>query len=245
VVFPDPGRPVSITERLSRSKHLIAYEASTRVRSVRNRAIVPALMFHSVGLDSHPWIWSFLSEPVESFAAKVRLLRDRGFTGVFWQDLHGYMEGRTPVAPDSILLTFDDGYLDNWVYAFPILKKYGMRGTVFVNPEFVDPGTEVRPTLDDVWAGRCGMEERALKPSEIHSTLSDRRLERSPISGRSQHTTYVLADGHVPREIDNLALRSTVTQVPNDVADAKRALPVLVVSDPHPLAPKAASPAQS
>ncbi|MDP9177203.1 MAG: polysaccharide deacetylase family protein [Gemmatimonadota bacterium] len=86
-------------------------------------------------------------------------MRDEGFTGIFWEDLYGYMDRRTTLAPDSILLTFDDGYLDNWVYAFPILKKYGMKGTVFVNPDFVDPGTEVRPTLEDVWAGRCRMEE--------------------------------------------------------------------------------------
>jgi hypothetical protein len=32
----------------------------------------------------------------------------------------------------SIVITFDDGYLDNWVYAHPILQKYGMHAVVFV-----------------------------------------------------------------------------------------------------------------
>src|SRR5690606_13426141 len=55
----------------------------------------------------------------------------------------------------QLVLTFDDGYLDNWVYACPILKKYKLKATIFVNPEFVDTSEEVRRTLEDVWAGRC------------------------------------------------------------------------------------------
>ena len=44
----------------------------------------------------------------------------------------------------DIVLTFDDGYLDNWVFAYPLLEKYNLRGTIFVNPEFVDPSLEIR-----------------------------------------------------------------------------------------------------
>ena len=52
-------------------------------------------------------------------------------------------------------MTFDDGYLDNWVYVYPLLKRAGWRGLVYVNPEFVDPGEQPRPNLEDVWSGRC------------------------------------------------------------------------------------------
>jgi hypothetical protein len=66
--------------------------------------------------------------------------------------------GKT-IPPNSIVLTFDDGYLDNWVYAYPLLKKYGFKGTIFVNPEFVDPTEDYRPNLEDVWAGKVRPEE--------------------------------------------------------------------------------------
>ena len=52
--------------------------------------------------------------------------------------------------PDNcIVLTFDDGYLDNWVNAVPLLRKYEMRGTVYVTPEFVQQSTELRPNIED------------------------------------------------------------------------------------------------
>ncbi len=129
------------------------------MRLLRNSKIVPALMLHSVGLESHSWIWNMLSESVESCEQKLTALKEHGFTTIFWGDLYDYMAGYRPLPRDSILITFDDGYLDNWVLAYPILKRLGMKATIFVTPEFVDPGSSARPTLDDVETGRCGRDE--------------------------------------------------------------------------------------
>lgn len=125
----------------------------------RNTRIVPALMFHSVGLQDHAWAWSYISESLEQFEGKIVRLAKAGYRAVFWEELYEYMAGRRHLPGNSILLTFDDGYLDNWVYVYPILRKYGMKGTIFVSPDFVDPGTEVRPNLDDARAGRCAGSE--------------------------------------------------------------------------------------
>ena len=77
----------------------------------------------------------------------------------FWSELFDHMAGSKPPLRDSIFLSFDDGYLDNWTYVFPILKKYGMKATIFVSPDFVDPTETVRPNLDDQHAGRCTSED--------------------------------------------------------------------------------------
>ena len=65
-----------------------------------------------------------------------------------------YRNGGQTVSGKEICIAFDDGLLDNWVYAYPVAKKYGMRFTLFVSPECVDPRPIVRPTLEDVWSGR-------------------------------------------------------------------------------------------
>jgi peptidoglycan/xylan/chitin deacetylase (PgdA/CDA1 family) len=58
-----------------------------------------------------------------------------------------------------VVLTFDDGYLDNWAFAAPLLERYAFNGIVFVNPEFVGSEQTPRPSLKDVWAGRLSPEE--------------------------------------------------------------------------------------
>lgn len=144
---------------------------------------------------------------MESFDAKARLLRDRGFTAIFWKDLYGYMERRTTLPPNSIMLTLDDGYLDNWVYAFPILRRYGLKGTVFVNPDFVDPGTELRPTLEDAWAGRCRIGD--LDPVGFLNWGEMRAMEASGVidvqSHALTHTWYFsgprIVDFHAPHRL--------------------------------------------
>jgi peptidoglycan/xylan/chitin deacetylase (PgdA/CDA1 family) len=114
---------------------------------------VSVLMYHSIS-DNWQWLWGHLSCPVKVFEDHVRTLASRGFATVSLQELyeHGRYNSALPEKP--IVLTFDDGYLDNWVYAFPILKRYGFKGTIFVNPDFVDPTDKIRPNLDDVAARR-------------------------------------------------------------------------------------------
>ena len=173
----------------------------------RDKKAVPALMFHSVGLESHPWEWSYISESLQSFEAKIALFRKHGFHGVSWDELYDHMSGHKVLPDNAIFLTFDDGYLDNWVYVYPILKKYNMKGTVFVSPDFVDPATELRPNLDDVTAGRCKTED--LEVAGFLSWAEMREMESSGLidiqSHAMTHTWYFsgprILNFHTPHDV--------------------------------------------
>jgi len=104
------------------------------------------IMFHSVGLDKHKWLSPRITEPIGTFDRKMAALRHKGFATTFFKD---HVPG-TASARREVVLTFDDGYLDNWVHVFPVLKRYGLKGTIFVNPEFVDPRDLVREQVDPV-----------------------------------------------------------------------------------------------
>jgi len=116
---------------------------------MRDQSIVPVLMFHSIGMGGIPWIWSELSESVDTFEKVLARSAKKGFRTVSLQDLYDHMSGVRRLPDNSIVLTFDDGYLDNWVNAVPLLRKHGMRGTVYVTPEFVQDGLELRPVAGD------------------------------------------------------------------------------------------------
>lgn len=112
-------------------------------------------MYHSVSHGDPGWLWSELVCPVPLFMEQLSGLVARGYQSMSLDEYRHAREVGTTAKQRRVVLTFDDGYLDNWVYVWPLLRRAGWKGVVYVNPEFVEPGTEPRPTLQDVWDGRC------------------------------------------------------------------------------------------
>lgn len=114
-----------------------------------NKKTVPVLMFHSVGSDIHNWSRYFLSVNITHFEKFCEYLKEKSYRTLFLNEWYDIQNNGFNSKDRLVVLTFDDGYLDNYVYAYPILKKYGLKGTVFVNPEFVDDkNTTPRPRYD-------------------------------------------------------------------------------------------------
>lgn len=159
-------------------------------------SVVPVVMFHSVGAEKLDWVFNYISEPITEFESKIRSLKEGGFNFITWSQLYSYMRGDVQLSLPAILLTFDDGYLDNWVYAYPILKKYGAKGTIFVSSDFVDPSTQCRPTLEDLQAGRCVQEN--LEIAGFLNWAEMREMEKSGVidiqSHAATHTWYFKND---------------------------------------------------
>ena len=98
-------------------------------------------MLHSVGNTNTNWIYRTLSIKLLHIENLFRYLNLKKVKSYFLKDLYDY---NFQVPPNGICLTFDDGYADNWVYLFPLLKKYNIKATIFVNPEFVDQREIIR-----------------------------------------------------------------------------------------------------
>jgi len=67
------------------------------------------------------------------------------------------IDGPSEHNSEEILLTFDDGWGQMYSVAWPLMKKHGLKGVIYLIPGRVQPGKPGRPmpTLEDVWAGRC------------------------------------------------------------------------------------------
>jgi len=95
---------------------------------------VPVLMYHHVS----PSPGAITATP-EHFEDQLAWLARRGYRSLTADEFAGHLEGR-PVLDKSVLITFDDGYLDNWVYAYPLLKKYGYKAVIFLVTSWVHDG---------------------------------------------------------------------------------------------------------
>lgn len=88
---------------------------------------VPVLMWHNLAEESS----GDMTISVDTFRAQIEALHEAGFKTVSLQQLYDYVHFGTELPEKPIVLTFDDGYLSNYEYAYPILQEYDMQATIF------------------------------------------------------------------------------------------------------------------
>ncbi len=107
------------------------------------RPYIPILMYHyvrSVDAGADP-IGYNLSVTPEQFSAQMDWLHAAGYATVRLDDVAACLRGAGPCPARAVALTFDDGYLDAYTSAMPILQQYGFTATFYVVSGFVgQPG---------------------------------------------------------------------------------------------------------
>ena len=103
---------------------------------------VPILMYHYIsepppGADIYR---KDLSVAPDLFESHLQYLAQNGYQMITLDDLlYALTQGR-PLPPKPVILTFDDGYEDNYQSAFRLLQKYGLVGHFFIITDFVNAG---------------------------------------------------------------------------------------------------------
>jgi len=114
-----------------------------------NRTVI--LCYHSVSPSTR-----FASASPELFEEHLLWLKDNCDVVPFSRALswdYKYCRDEKPV----VAITFDDGYADNYEYAFPLLKKYGMTATFFVTVGFVERDPKVLERFK--YLRKCNLDE--------------------------------------------------------------------------------------
>lgn len=94
---------------------------------------VPILMYHSISNNDPD---NDLMVSPTTFAAQMKHLNQAGYHTITFQDLEDWQAGK-PIPQKPILLTFDDGYLDNYTAAYPVLKQYNLKATFFISINYL------------------------------------------------------------------------------------------------------------
>jgi len=72
-----------------------------------------------------------LSVSPEAFTRHLAYLADNQYKTIEMKDLKAFFDNGTPIPAKSVLITFDDAYQDIYENAYPLLRAFGMKGTVF------------------------------------------------------------------------------------------------------------------
>lgn len=98
------------------------------------KAGVPVLNYHQINDKQR----NALTITVKEFDEQMAYLKEAGYTTITPDQLVDYLQSGKALPENPVLITFDDGYEDNYLNAYPILQKYQFTATIFVVTDFMD-----------------------------------------------------------------------------------------------------------
>ncbi|HSH34651.1 polysaccharide deacetylase family protein [Schnuerera sp.] len=134
------------TDNINEEKFEILKEENIRLRKeileLRNQLSekeaekIPVLMYHHLleqeDIDQYNWSNNGSVLSVENFEKHMDYLYENGFYTATLDELQSFLDGEITLPEKTVVITFDDGYYSNALYAYPIMKKYNFRGTIFM-----------------------------------------------------------------------------------------------------------------
>jgi len=143
--MPQPGVDLSELARtydINKIMPEILKTYSTVIMRKLSPAPIPVLMYHKVSdavlKTKHR---TFVTK--ENFEKHLRFFKQRGLTAITFKDYLAFSTGKKPLSgfPEKpFIITFDDGYLDNFHNMLPLTEKYGFKGVLFLLGDFSADG---------------------------------------------------------------------------------------------------------
>jgi peptidoglycan/xylan/chitin deacetylase (PgdA/CDA1 family) len=142
--------------------------------------VAPILMYHSVNQEVPPG--NRLVVSVKSFERQMRFLKEHHYNVVPLKTIAALIKEKKKIPPRTVALTFDDGYKDNYTYAFPLLKKYNFCATMFVIINEIGRPQGDRLSWEDLYAmrdsGLIYFGSHALGPEPLVNIKSEKEVHR-------------------------------------------------------------------
>jgi peptidoglycan/xylan/chitin deacetylase (PgdA/CDA1 family) len=226
-VYVPPDFGVYVT-RDNVAEHVETFWSAQALDATAMSAEIPILMYHDVS-DAG----SSDSVTAENFRAHIAALIGAGYTPVTLDDLSDYVRGgELPEKP--VVLTFDDGYLSNYTLAYPILREFSVKATIFVigssvgRDTYKDTGIAIHPHFD--YAQAREMSESGLVSIQSHTYDMHHWPDYEPDPSRARESVLQL-----PGESESSyreALLGDLLRAKTDIESATKS-PVFALAYPH------------
>jgi len=148
---------------------------------------IPVIYYHSVAQNKNKnWVLNFLTLETKYFEEHLSFFVRNNYESISLTEYFDLRNINANGARYRYCITLDDGYVDNFTFVFPLLKKYKIKATIFVNPEFVDRRDIVRKNLEDYWLGKISFTE--IDSLGFLSWSEMRLMEKSGLVDIQSHT---------------------------------------------------------
>jgi peptidoglycan/xylan/chitin deacetylase (PgdA/CDA1 family) len=111
-----------------------------------HRRGVRMLTYHRV-TDAHPA--DRLCVPMARFREQMAYLKREGYQTVAVAQIARWVTGEATLPARAVAITFDDGFADNFLNAYPVLARHGFRACFFVPTAFIESGQTTRQPAED------------------------------------------------------------------------------------------------
>lgn len=105
---------------------------------------IPVLCYHNIATQNEKANYPEESDwtiTTDNFKEHLDYLKNNNYKTLTMDEFYNWKIGNLNLPYKSVLITFDDGFLSNYEYAFKLLKEYNMNATVFVVGSFIDNST--------------------------------------------------------------------------------------------------------
>jgi peptidoglycan/xylan/chitin deacetylase (PgdA/CDA1 family) len=144
---------------------------------------VPILLYHSITNASSAD--SRYAVSIDDFKDQMEQLRFWGYSTITVKQLVDHINKGHTLPPRPVVISFDDGYLDVYNIAFPIMEKFGFTGTVYIvtnrlNADGFLQEEQLQTLLDNGWeVGSHGMTHTELtqNPDLVRQEILQSRLD--------------------------------------------------------------------
>jgi peptidoglycan/xylan/chitin deacetylase (PgdA/CDA1 family)/glycosyltransferase involved in cell wall biosynthesis len=180
---------------------LTVYESARMQKAVPD--FMPVLMYHKIP-DVPPATKHQIFVTKENFAKHLTYLKEHNFTPITFRDYQDFASGRRPLKEfprKPIVLTFDDGYTDNYTNLLPLMQQFGYRGVLYLLGDF-----EVRYNQWDL----------AADPTEPRADIMSETQKRAFVAANWEIGAHTLSHSHLTSLPPAIAA--------NEIAESKAAL---------------------
>lgn len=135
---------------------------------------IPVLYYHSVKESAD----NEVTITPEMLRSQLKYIHNQGYVTLTTSDLKAYILNDSLIPEKSILITFDDGYMDNYYSAFPILKDFNMVATIFCITSDLDGSYYLsKEAIREMSAYGIDIESHTINHPHLNKMTYDKQLE--------------------------------------------------------------------